>query len=180
MNEAAKDARPDRGTISGHPRRPSVTSRRLGALYGSFVLLLLGGCGGGAGPEDVTRRYFDALAKGDADRAFGDLSAGTRARLASGEAAWRSGSANDALVPATAFVPVDGEAAPGLRLFRRLVLGQGGGALPLPADGAARVGAAVTVGDRARVAVAAPGGTKELSLVRESGGWRLVLDLPPP
>ena len=142
--------------------------------------MLLWSCGGGGGPDEIARRYVDALAKGDAERAFETLSSGTRARLAAAEDAWRSGLVGDPLVPPEAWPGDEPRRLPGVRIFRRLSLGSTGSALPLPVDAGGRIGTAVVDGDRARVAVAAPSGTRELSVVREPNGWRLVLDLPPP
>lgn len=136
--------------------------RRL-ATYGALVLAL-GGCAQRADPVQVTESFHRALARGDGEAAMRHLSEETRAELER-----RAQKASE-----VAGRPVSAA---------EMIVGGDTSRYPAPWSDEAKRPAKATLlesdGREARVEVTAAGETRELKLVREPAGWRIVLQLAP-
>jgi hypothetical protein len=123
-----------------------------------LLFLSLAACARDPGPEAAYRSLARAVADRDADKAWSLLSRDSQKRL--------DALAREAAARAPGVVPSSG---------RQILLGDAA----LASRPLVRVEVASQQGDRAVLRVEAQGGPpREVSMVREGGGWRV--ELPPP
>jgi hypothetical protein len=142
-----------------------------------LILVALAGCGAEPGPEAAWRAWIEDLQAGRTEAAFDRLASTSRQELEQAEALWRAGGSHPLLPPGEA--PPPPAARPGLALFERLLHLQDGTLGVLPADAPERIGPAIVEGDRARVSVRTPIGTREAWLLSEDGRWGIWLRPAP-